>query len=174
MLWNRAPNLTPRQHFSKQDPRNVNAANARLMELRRRERLVTPPEDLPSWQWLDPRRAAQRNVTRDLVADPEYTRSALGGWAPRGVLCERNYGQGTEARIQPSKPQPMIDRGVLWNGGSHISVAAVAVATLRGCRFPIGDAHSADFHFCNEARDGVGPYCARHAKMCFHSWRRRL
>lgn len=168
MLWNRPPDLTPRQHFSKHDTCNLTAANARLAELRFRERdaLVTPPEQLSSWRRFNQRRAP---VTGEILSDPDRSRSALGRLACR---CGDGFERG---RTKPSKPGPLSDRSLR---GSRCSVeltgAASAIESLRGCRFPIGDAYSEYFHFCNEVRLGVGPYCARHAKICFCGVGRRL
>lgn len=126
-MWNRAANLT--------------AARARLAELRRQDeaalRMVTPPEELPSWQQFDPRLAViDRCVTRELLGDPGPERSGMRGAVP----C-----------VRPIPLFPIHSRAILQ---------------LDGCRFPFGDPCSSDFHFCNEATQRGSSYCARHAEKC--------
>jgi GcrA cell cycle regulator len=36
-----------------------------------------------------------------------------------------------------------------------------------GCRWPIGDPGTPDFHFCGAARGPSGPYCPKHHKMAY-------
>jgi hypothetical protein len=50
----------------------------------REDRLITPPEDPPSWKRVDSRRRGLRSVTREFFGDPSFERSALGGWQQRG------------------------------------------------------------------------------------------
>lgn len=152
--------LLHRQHSQ------MGAAVARRAELRLMAEAVTPPEELPSWQWFNPRRMAVRHVT--VAGEPEYGRSALGGFVQHGKLCEADDGfRHPNARMKPSKPRPLSDRAVLegWTVCSS-SAVAVAVATVRGCRFPIGEVFSDDFRFCNEERISGAPYCAFHAEKC--------
>ena len=75
--------LDPIPHFQKCDQRNLTAANATLAELRFREKdnLVTPPEKLASWALFTGMRIS---ATKKLSGDPDYARSALGGWVPVG------------------------------------------------------------------------------------------
>jgi GcrA cell cycle regulator len=47
---------------------------------------------------------------------------------------------------------------------SSISATAFAIATVYGCRFPIGDPKSPNFHFCNKTR-AHGSYCKSHNKV---------
>jgi len=68
---------------------NVTAARAlRAQQLRKEDaelRMVTPPEELPSWKWFDPRRKRSfRNITHEFCGDPSRARSALGGWQQLG------------------------------------------------------------------------------------------
>lgn len=79
----------PIEHFKKTDTANLTAARARLAELKFKEaadeRLVTPPEELPSWKWWDPkRRRNYRDITHEFCGDPSLARSALGGWKQLG------------------------------------------------------------------------------------------
>lgn len=159
--------LLHRQHSQ------MGAARARRAELRLAVEAVTPPEQLPSWQWFNPRRMAVRRVTEGVAGDPVYTRSALGGFVQHGTLWDGDDGfQHPDARMKPSNPQPLSDRVVLA-GRTASSPIAAAVATVHGCRFPIGEVFSGDFHFCNEERT-AGPYCALHAEICFLDRGRRL
>jgi GcrA cell cycle regulator len=161
----------PIPHFSKQDLRNLTAARARLAELlfkeKREQSLVTPPEELPSWKWSNPRRRTfDRCLTHELLGDPGRERSALGGWEQRGSEWTIN-GRVVEsmARAEPSMPSAS---SIQWIVDQPLSGAAMAVLALRrdGCRFPIGNVRSADFHFCGAPRSGSSSYCARHAAEC--------
>lgn len=99
--WNKTPDLSPLPKFLKHDSRNLTAANARLAELRFREKekLVTPPEKLPSWErWVDPRSVAVRPVTAEFCGDPSPARSALGGYQQRGIDWERRWHEEWEDR----------------------------------------------------------------------------
>jgi hypothetical protein len=99
-LLPRTPTSKPRaiHHCRKGD---TTAANARIAELKALENgwsphshkaeareilgLATPPEELPSWQWFNPKRTVvARSVTSEVCGDPAYARSALGGWQQRG------------------------------------------------------------------------------------------
>lgn len=42
------------------------------------------------------------------------------------------------------------------------SGAALAIANLTGCKYPIGETHEPDFRFCNAPTSGT--YCEHHAK----------
>jgi hypothetical protein len=181
----RNPPLIP--HFLKHDQQNLTAANARLAELKLKEAsdrsLVTPPEELPSWPWFNPRKGGARRVTNIFCNDPEYERSALGGWEPRGGEwidpghCEsprglrHKSGEGADcnshkARIRPSEPIPFI--GVIfWHTDEPgLPAAARAIAALYGCRYPMGGMDHPDFHFCNKKRVESGSYCAEHGALC--------
>jgi hypothetical protein len=67
---------------------NVVAARAmRAKQLREEDaklRMVTPPEELPSWKWFDPKRKRYHDITREFCGDPSAARSALGGWRQLG------------------------------------------------------------------------------------------
>jgi hypothetical protein len=148
----------PITHFSKHDSRNLTAARARLAELLRKDdaerRMVTPPEELPSWEWFNPRRRTfDRSVTHELLGDPGRERSALAA----------NCAQSSPKIIQTDHPSWAGTIGHKWRLSS---AAARAVLTRRGCRFPIGDVKSDDFCFCNKKRVAGRSYCALHAGLC--------
>jgi hypothetical protein len=166
MLWNRAPDKTPRPHFSRHDSGNVGAANARIAELKAAEGgwntrsavlearellgLVTPPEELPSWAWFDPRRTVvDRCLTHELLGDPG--RPAMAAQRPP----ER-------AEWWPGQAIAFIN--FAWR--ERLPAAARAVLTARGCRWPMGEVGSEDFRFCNEKRRVGSSYCVRHADRC--------
>jgi hypothetical protein len=91
-------------------------------------------------------------------------------WSMRRRLTEEIW---VVQRMQPSKPKALITPLELMGGlPLRLEGAARAIATLRGCRFPIGDVYSEDFRFCNEKRECVGPYCTQHAELCWRSRRR--
>ena len=41
------------------------------------------------------------------------------------------------------------------------------------CRWPIGDPHSEDFHFCGRQRGSGSSYCEHHARIATQPWRRK-
>jgi hypothetical protein len=153
--------------FAKHDARNLTAASARLAELRRKEdaelRMVTPPENLESWTFFDPRRRTfNRNLTHELLGDPRRERSALGGWEQRGkdfldaghfesARGVRKTGLQSERRHVPSMPTH-VEISFWREREPKLSAVARAVLKVGGCRFPIGGVEADDFHFCNAKR----------------------
>jgi hypothetical protein len=131
--------VTPIQHFKRDDPRNLRAANARVAELttaegkgigtRAQPVRVTAPEDLASWEWFNPRR--RRRIS------------------------------------QHSKLQ-LLDGIFRIGKEAPLSQVATEVVGLRagGCRFPDGELADENFHFCNAQRREGSSYCERHAAVC--------
>jgi hypothetical protein len=141
---------------------NTTAASARLAELRFRERdsLVTPPEKLPSWN--SRRMVVERDLASAICGDPVHTRSALGGFEQQGkpVGGDDDFlGKGSN----PSKPR--AGSVIHWTVGD-LGATALAIMAVRGCRFPIGEIGSKEFHFCNSRREPGKAYCPAHAAVC--------
>jgi len=65
----------------------------------------------------------------------------------------------------PSKPK-IFDLGVLPWGSANLTPTAIAVIGVRGCRFPIGDVRTDQFHFCNAKREPGKAYCPAHEAAC--------
>lgn len=157
------------QRFIKGD---TTAASARLAELIAADRrLVTAPEDLPSWKFFDPK----RTVTRTSVGDPPSGRSALEGYVPpwrpswhtRPCEIERKH-------VEPSAPSVFKQRLYWLSDCSDLSHAALAVVDLkrRGCKYPFGDPKLAGFHYCNHRKMAGLPYCTEHVLLCREERRR--
>ena len=98
------------QHFSKGDTR---AASKRLAEIRERERLAMPvPRDLVlNHDEMDARIRTTRHwgtsqsITAAFCGDPEFFRSALGGWIQRGneYVDAARWGCGHSPKLRKGK-----------------------------------------------------------------------
>ena len=158
---------SPLQRFRKGD---TIRASARLALLREADRkLVTPPELLPSWKWFDPKRGTKCGVA--YVGDPPAGRSALEGYSPPWCpkhdreTCARHV-ERERKRIEPSAPKALFYRLSSWCTDSSFGATAIAVSKVRGCRYPLGEPRSPDFHFCNKKRTPGSAYCSEHAELC--------
>ncbi len=63
----------------------------------------------------------------------------------------------------PEKPKPLEPPMVLESG------AFVTLETVsdRACRWPIGDPHDREFHFCGNAPKAGKPYCEGHCRIVY-------
>jgi GcrA cell cycle regulator len=152
--WRRKTDAAPVQNMMRRDPAtgqycagslNVTALAADIAARKFREaearRMVMEPDRLPHWSLWN-RQVTARSVTSDILGDPDRGAAALP-WAPPGIAERTN-----------------CELGALCEEG--LSGAALAIAMLRGCRWPLGDPSAIDFHFCNEPRQGGSSYCGRH------------
>jgi hypothetical protein len=136
-------NFAPKPHYQKND---TTAASARIAEIRWTERLslkVDPSLIIPIEEFA-PRPRFQA-VVEGILARP--ANPARPG-------------------TRPIVPMPVI--ALIEPKDSHlramaISSAVAAVVAVCGCRWPIGELDSENFHFCNKKR-AVHFYCEAHAR----------
>jgi GcrA cell cycle regulator len=119
--------------------------------------------------------AAGRPMTRNMVigklhrlglsSDREERRAALGGKSPAAAKPGRpRHGALVVAvPLDAPLPAPELIKG-LMGGGAPAAEALLGLAA-DGCRWPVGDPASADFHFCGAPRLAKRPYCGAHCKQ---------
>jgi len=71
--------------------------------------------------------------------------------------------------VKPREPLPPPP----FHSGPVELNSPILALTETSCRFPIGDPHHADFHFCGAQRDGR-TYCAAHAALAYRPRRVNL
>jgi hypothetical protein len=82
-----------------------------------------------------------------------------------GVQWHDPLGLGAHDRLgRPCKPMRE------WIASMPAWHAAEAINTLHGCRYPIGETRSSDFHFCNKGRKWPGSYCEEHEALCYRRY----
>ena len=110
--------------------------------------------------------------------EPAPWRSAAAAWEQIGdfnpaavEIATKNRSSNTKREKQKIAPRSIPATGLIKTSfkdaiklRGYVSATAFAVATVRGCRFPIGDTKDSDFHFCN-ARRTHGSYCECHSRM---------
>ena len=121
----------------------------------------------------------QSDTPHDSIAmgEPAPWRAAAGGWEQKGDFDPANCdGVITHRRANTKRQKPPTERIRPIEGlapprikdamklKDSVSATAFAVATVTGCRFPMGDPKSSDFRFCNELRTH-GSYCECHKKI---------
>lgn len=153
-MWNRSTK-TPIPHYARSDPRNLDAARARLAIIRAQE----------SSERLDP-----------LCLSPEaYIKRREKAFVPVPVtafLCgDPLPGRVAHAResVPPFLPPPRDARPLRAVKGFPSlppSARGILALSFDGCRFPLGDPCAAGFHFCGEERLSGKPYCKPHKELC--------
>ena len=105
----------------------------------------------PDFAWTDANVAKLKELwaadatAKEIALQLGTTKNAVVGAARRHDLPMRRT-----HKTPPKRPGPSIDE-----------------LTHRSCRWPIGDPHDLDFHFCGK-RVVIGrPYCAAHCKRAY-------
>lgn len=176
----------PKPTYAKND---TSAATARLAGIREKEKLrvpkklVTAPETLAE-RW-DTSRYDRRHEPLPM-GEPGPWRSAAAGWQqigdfnPSGRECSSRDCRPKVERKKPfSRRNDPIPEFIKFRADDAnelrgaISATALAVAMVKGCRFPMGEPADKNFHFCN-AKRWRGSYCAEHHAKALYKADRRL
>lgn len=171
-MWNRPPDFSPRATAPDRDiasgrfcvagqSLNVTALAAELAARKFREaeaiRMTAEPRQIPKHLMTT------RQITKKILRDPEPGRSAGDGWQQLGLDTPSE--EWSEVAHGPWALTECFCRVPRRTPGKRSHSVATAVATLTGCRWPIGAMHDEDFHFCNEPRVTYSSYCAAHGDM---------
>lgn len=146
-MWNRSTK-TPIPHYARSDPRNLDAARARMAIIRAQE----------SSERLDPLclspEAYIKRREKAFVLGP-VTAFLCGDPLPGRVAHAR---ESVHTFLPPPRDARPLRAG---KGFPSLPPSARGILALSfdGCRFPLGDPRAAGFHFCGERRLPDKAYC---------------
>lgn len=70
-----------------------------------------------------------------------------------------------------SRPSPIKKKAFIVKAATKVQNRKMGLLDLKSnsCRWPIGEPHEADFHFCGQPVSTGKPYCPEHCKVAYTS-----
>lgn len=145
------------------------AVEAKVSETMRRQGLPPAPRQ-PQFHWTTEREAELTKMFMDGLSNRQISQK-MKGLSDGSVSAKIKALQeaGRLPRKERITSQLSRNFGIVKKERSaqHLLEEIVELKSMQ-CRFPIGDLHSPEFHFCkNQRRDVMTSYCSEHHDLCW-------